>query len=82
MEQIQGVDACNLYKTMLDVFIFDAAGKIRKFALDAIYSFMLPEQSEIYVKIADSATTVAGVNVKESRRFLADKLIEDNSYKF
>ena len=29
-----------------------------------------------------SLTSVAGVNVKDARRRIADKLIEDNTYKF
>ncbi|MCK9423247.1 MAG: acyl-CoA dehydrogenase family protein [Bacteroidales bacterium] len=82
MEQLNGTNAMVLYKTILDVFIYDAATKIRKFALDSIYSFMLPDKATIYAKIVESATVVAGVNVKESRRKIADKLIEDNTYKF
>ena len=32
--------------------------------------------------VADVLTKVAGVDVKEARRRIADKLIEDNQYKF
>lgn len=82
MEQLNSTNGIGLYKTILDVFIYDAAAKIRKFALDCIYSFMLPDHAKVYTKIVESTTAVAGVNVKESRRSIANKLIEDNAYKF
>jgi hypothetical protein len=71
-----------LYKDILDVFVYDAAQKIRGFALDCVYS--LPEQADANRLAAaiNTLTTVAGVNVKEARRRIAAKLIEDNEYKF
>jgi len=35
-----------------------------------------------YIRCIDILTSVAGVNVKEARRKIADNLISDNSYKF
>jgi alkylation response protein AidB-like acyl-CoA dehydrogenase len=71
-----------LYKDILDVFVYDAAQKIRGFALDCVYS--LPEQGDANRLAAaiNTLTTIAGVNVKEARRRIAAKLIEDNEYKF
>ena len=60
----------------------NASDKIRKSALDAIYSYAATADTAKLVKAADILTTVAGVNVKDARRRIADKLIEDNSYKF
>jgi hypothetical protein len=71
-----------LYKTILDVYMFDASARVRKCALDIIYSFMAPDLAETYHKLIENATTVAGVNIKEFRRKIADKLIEDNTYNF
>jgi alkylation response protein AidB-like acyl-CoA dehydrogenase len=71
-----------LYKDMADVNIYDTADKIRKSACDAVYSFASPEIAPKLVKAIETLTKVAGVNVKDARRRIADKLIEDNVYKF
>lgn len=70
-----------VYKDMLDVYIYDAADIIRKAAADAIGSFAGDEAPELL----KASVTLSGVkifNVKDARRRIADKLIEDNSYKF
>lgn len=71
-----------LYRDILDVNLFDTAEKVRKSALDAIYSFETADNIALLISAIDALTTVAGVNVKEARRRVADKLIEDNAYKF
>jgi len=84
VQKVEGMKAeqVALYKDILDVFVYDAAQKIRGFALDCVYS--LPEQADANRLAAaiNTLTTVAGVNVKEARRRIAAKLIEDNEYKF
>jgi alkylation response protein AidB-like acyl-CoA dehydrogenase len=82
MESLKGKDAVALYKDILDVMVYDSAERIRKSALDAIYSFAKEGEAAKLAKAADTLTTVAGVNTKEARRRIAAKLIEDNSYKF
>jgi alkylation response protein AidB-like acyl-CoA dehydrogenase len=82
METIKGVDATDMYRTMLDVLIYDAGDKMRKPATDAVNAFVSPERAEQYKKAIEALSSVNGINVKESRRKIADKLIEDNSYKF
>jgi alkylation response protein AidB-like acyl-CoA dehydrogenase len=82
VEGMKGEAAAALYRDILDVFVYDSASKIRKSALDAIYAFAEPQEAIILAKSVETLTTVAGVNVKEARRRIADKLIEDNAYKF
>jgi alkylation response protein AidB-like acyl-CoA dehydrogenase len=72
----------SVYKDMLDVNVSDTAGIIRKSALEAIGSFSTPESCPILLKAIENLTRVECINVKEARRHIADKLIEDNSYKF
>ena len=67
---------------MLDVFVYDAADKIRKSAWDAINSFATDEMQNTYKNVIETLTTVPGINIKEARRKVAEKLIEDNCYKF
>jgi alkylation response protein AidB-like acyl-CoA dehydrogenase len=80
MESLKG--NVSLYKDMLDVNIFDTAGIVRKSALEAIGSFSSPESCPILIKAIGNLSRVECVNVKDARRRIADKLIEDNAYKF
>ncbi len=79
---MKGEEATAIYKKMLDVLIYDAAAKIRKAATDAIYSMTSGEETAKLLKAIEVLTKVAGVNTKEARRSIAEKLIEDNMYKF
>ena len=82
MEMINGIDPSGLYRSMLDVFVYDAADNIRKPAADALNSFATSNVQSTYKKVVETLTNVTGINVKEARRKIADKLIEDNCYKF
>jgi alkylation response protein AidB-like acyl-CoA dehydrogenase len=72
----------NIYRDMLDVYVYDTADLVRKSARDAFNSFADTELLEKLDNAVEKLTKVAGINVKESRRRIADKLIEDNEYKF
>jgi hypothetical protein len=83
VEKMSALNAnVSLYKDMLAVNITDTASIIRKSALEAIGSFSTPETCPALVKAIENLSRVECVNVKEARRRIADKLIEDNSYKF
>ncbi len=75
-------DNISVYRDILDVNLYDASHSIRKSAFDAISSFVQGDEAEQLLKAADILTRVNGVNVKDARRRIADKLIEDNCYKF
>jgi alkylation response protein AidB-like acyl-CoA dehydrogenase len=81
-EGLKGADSAAIYKDIADVLVYDAAEMVRKAAFDAIYSFATTELASRLVKAVDILCTVAGVNVKDARRRITDKLIEDNEYKF
>jgi len=72
----------SLYKDMLDVNIFDTASIVRKSALEAISTFCTAESCPALTKSIETLTRVECVNVKDARRRIADKLIEDNIYRF
>ncbi len=82
LESMKGESAVVFYKQMLDVFTFDAASRIRKFALDSIYSFAYGDVREKLLNGVKHYTCVEGVNVKEARRSIADMLISENRYCF
>jgi alkylation response protein AidB-like acyl-CoA dehydrogenase len=80
MEMLKG--NISMYKDILDVNLFDTAAHVRKSAYEAVYSFAPDETARVIIKAVDILTRVRGINVKNARRGIADKLIEDNSYKF
>jgi alkylation response protein AidB-like acyl-CoA dehydrogenase len=81
LEKMKGAAECAIYKDILDVNVYDSASRIRKAALDAIYSLETDNSGEL-VEVINTLTKVCGVNIKEARRRIAQKLIEDNAYKF
>ncbi len=82
MESFRSEEEIKLYRDMADVFVFDAAAHISKFAGDTAYSFAEGEDLDLLEKGIALYTKVAGVNVKEARRRIADRLIEENKYCF
>ena len=80
--QINGEESVKIYKDIIDVFIYDVANNIRKAGMDAINSFAEGEEQEILIKRINFFTKVRAINVKDARRRIAEKLIEDNKYKF
>ena len=82
IESIKGTETVSLYKEILDVNVYDAAGKIRKFACDAVNSFESEGLAAKLMKSIEILTTVSAVNIRNARRKIADKLIEDNAYRF
>jgi len=82
MEDMKGEEYGKIYRDMADVFVYDAAAHIAKFASDTTYSFAYGESRDLLEKGISYFTKVAGVNVKEARRRIADRLIEENKYCF
>jgi len=82
LENMRGIDTTSVYRSLMDVYIYDAADKIRKSAHDAFNSFGDEEQAAKMNQSIDLLSKIPGVNVKEARRKIADKLIDDNMYKF
>lgn len=80
MEQMQL--NTSLYRDMLDVNIFDSAAIVRKSAFDAIGAFSDADNCSDLLNAIDILTRVNCINSKDARRRIADKLIEDNQYKF
>ena len=71
-----------VYKDILDVNIYDTAEVIRKSGCDAVNSFASQDDAPAITGAIENLSKVQGLNVKEARRRIAGKLIEDNCYKF
>ncbi len=82
IEETNAKSNIDIYKDMLAVNVFDAAGIVSKKAVDAVYSMCEGEEANKMYKAMKNLTCVEGVNVKDARRRIADYLIEENEYKF
>lgn len=82
LESLNGANAISLHKDMLDVLMYDTAHSINKFGVDAVNSFAEGDEHMGMLMGMKRFTKVQPVNVKVKRRRIADKLIEDNTYKF
>jgi len=82
LEGIRGTEAIKLYKDILDVTVHDTAGVIQKSGRDALCSFAAGDELRKLLAGLDILTRVAGVNVKEARRRIANNIIESNKYTF
>jgi len=72
----------SLYKDMLDVLTHTTVQKVQQAAFDAIGSIAPGDQAIPYTNALNKLTFAIPFNVKESRRRIADRLIEDGMYKF
>jgi hypothetical protein len=81
IEEHKQTEMLPYYKDILDVFIYEATKTIVNRAIDSISSFA----DDDYDKLI-SATWKLGhlqrVNIKDARRRIADKLIDENKYCF
>ena len=85
IEKLNGMydeEKMKLYKNMLDVFMYDNASRINKIGVDAVNSFADGDERQAMLMGMKRFTKVNPVNVKDARRAIADKLIEDNRYNF
>jgi alkylation response protein AidB-like acyl-CoA dehydrogenase len=82
LKDIKGCDNNCIYKNILDVYIYEAASIIFKSGCDAINSFAEGDEFSKLHKALQFYTKIEPVNIKEARRKIADKLIEDNRYNF
>ncbi len=80
LESLRGAEAVKLYKDILDVTVFDTASIVQKSGRDALCSMVEGDQLASLLKGLDMLARVAGVNVKEARRRIADKIVEENKY--
>jgi alkylation response protein AidB-like acyl-CoA dehydrogenase len=82
MQSLKSEDQFKVYQDIFDVFVFDIAASIRNNARNAVYSFAFGDVREQLEKGIERFTHVAGINVKEARRRIADLLIDENRYCF
>ena len=79
---IRGEEACAAQIAMAQVYVNDAADKVAKYAKDAIWSFAEGPEQRMMLMGLKRFTKTDPFNVKEARRVVAEKLIEENKYCF
>ena len=79
---MRGEAACSVHLDMLRTFLCDASDRLHKSGKDAINSFAEGDEQRMLLMGLKRYTKVAPMNVKESRRRIAAKLIEENKYCF
>jgi len=79
---IRGEEACAPQIAMVQVFVNDAADRVAKYAKDAIWSFAEGPEQRMMLMGLKRFTKTDPFNVKEARRVIAEKLIEENKYCF
>ncbi len=82
MENMKIKENMSVYFDILDVLIYEAGFILYKAGKDAIVSFANPENQCDMMKAIHNLCKIRPVNVKDARRRIADKLIEDNYYNF
>lgn len=77
---MRGEAACAIQLDMMRATIYDAADKIAKAGKDAINSFAEGDEQRMMLMGIRRFTKVDPFNVKEARRRVAAKLLEENKY--
>ncbi len=79
---LRGEAASEVYIQMLKTYMSDASDRLSKSGKDAINSFADGDEQRMLLMGLKRFTKTAPLNVKESRRIIAAKLLEENKYCF
>ncbi len=71
-----------VYHDMLDVLLQDVMHIFQRETVEAVSAFLEGEQKDEMLQVMKNLTTYKPLNTKEARRRIANKLIEDERYKF
>ncbi|HMM10847.1 MAG TPA: acyl-CoA dehydrogenase family protein [Bacteroidales bacterium] len=82
LEALKGEEYAAIYRDILDVLAHDVAAIVHKAGKDALVSFLPVDAADDQLIAIGKLCQLPAVNVKEARRRIADKLIEENRYCF
>ncbi len=82
MVGMRGEAACSIQLDMLRTFLCDSSDRLHKSGKDAINSFAEGDEQRMLLMGLKRFTKVSPMNVKDSRRRIAAKLLEENRYCF
>jgi alkylation response protein AidB-like acyl-CoA dehydrogenase len=81
-ESLSGQENRTIYRDILDCTFFEASAKICAHGMEAIHAFAEGEEFSKLKQGLQALTSCKPVNIKEARRRIAGKLIEDTVYRF
>lgn len=82
IKEILGEEAASIQIDICQLFMLDAVKKIKDSAEEALWSFSEGDELKMVQMALKRFTKLEAFNVKEVRRRVAQKLIEDGKYKF
>ena len=82
MVGMRGEAACSIQLDMLRTFLCDSSDRLHKSGKDAINSFAEGDEQRMLLMGLKRFTKVSPMNVKDSRRRIAAKLLEENRFCF
>ncbi|MBY0534742.1 MAG: acyl-CoA dehydrogenase family protein [Chitinophagaceae bacterium] len=77
----KGAAAVEYEKAIVSTYLYDAADRIHKHAKDAVNSFAEGDEHRMILLGLKRFTKAAPFNSKAAKRFIADKILADNTYK-
>jgi alkylation response protein AidB-like acyl-CoA dehydrogenase len=82
MTDQQGEAATQLYRDIMQTYLYDAADKVNKSGKDAINSFADGDEQRMILMGLKRFTKAEPFNSKDARRRIADKMISEGKYCF
>lgn len=76
----KGEAACKYEMDIVKTYLFDAADRIHKYGKDAINSFAEGDEHRMMLLGLKRFTKAEPLNTKDTRRYIANKLLADNKY--
>lgn len=79
---VMGDETATYQKVMAEVYLYDVSFKLRKHAYDAVNSFLEREELKVMTGMIDKFAAYKALNISDSHRFIAEKIIEMDKYCF
>ena len=79
---LRGEEACAIHKEMMMVYLHEAVDKVNSAGKEAIYGFATGDEERMLLMGLKRFTKISPYNLKEARRKIANKIINENKYCF
>jgi alkylation response protein AidB-like acyl-CoA dehydrogenase len=81
LTETRGAEAAQFETDIVKVYLADTADRINKYGKDAINAFMSGDEQRMMLLGIKRFTKLESFNTKEARRRIANKILEDGSYR-
>jgi alkylation response protein AidB-like acyl-CoA dehydrogenase len=80
LSERKGTDACKYEHNIVSSYLYDAADRVNKAGKDAINAFADGDEQRMMLLGLKRFTKAQPFNVKEAKRYIANKLLAENKY--